>query len=195
MLSLRSPLSSEQMSTTGPIVSNRFLLRSRCTMLGHVSAIDSSAVVFATAMRRPSKMTVLRSLTCANFFQTLSKPTSSATLLPEILIWDSADASLPCDGSARYFSLRADRKLWGWSSLGRVGRTKDAAVADVERPAVCHWLCTCVRGKEERGSPFLRRNLHVKYRTPLCEPSCLPRVASSHSTPSQDPVVPATGPA
>jgi hypothetical protein len=33
-----------------------------------------------------------------------------------------------------------------------------------------------------------------KYRLPLCSPLCLPRVASSHSTPYHVPAVPSTGP-
>ena len=53
------------------------------------------------------------------------------------------------------------------------------------------------RGAAEVQSKIRRVDysyLHSKYLTPLWLPSCLPLLGSSHSTPSQSPLVPWTGP-
>ena len=76
-------------------------------------------------MRVPSKMANLSSARSACFRRIFSKPTSSATL-PENLI-----CALAAEISEVYFSFSAAMKLWGGSLL-RVGRTKEAAVRDVD---------------------------------------------------------------
>ena len=135
-LRLRNSLSSEQISTTGPKRSNRFLLRSNSLTLGHTWPMDgcgpfsASAGSEAPATWTPSRMTNCSSSSWACWRRIFSKPTSSATL-PEKKIF--LGWAWPSVGSPAYLSWRADRKDWGGSGV-RVGRTKDAAVGDLEWP-------------------------------------------------------------
>jgi len=137
MLSRWRLLSSPHTSTTGASRSSRFLLRSRCTMLGQVSETLLSSDATALATRSPSRITILSSPTWASLRRTLSKPFSSATL-PEMIICRACSSAVPssppCGSWATYLSCSAAMKLCG-ESAGRVGRTNDAAVADFERPA------------------------------------------------------------
>ena len=89
----------------------------------------------------------------------------SSSSPPSPPVAPDATGSLP----SRYFVAMASRNV----TLGRIlcGRTKDPGVAPSSDDAV-----------------------HSKYRLPPWDPSCLPLVGSSHSTPIQMPSCASTGP-
>ena len=55
-------------------------------------------------------------------------------------------------------------------------------------------LCENARAVRRMNNVVPATHVQVKYRTPSFTPSCFPRWGSSHSTPSQVPAVPSTGP-
>ena len=78
-------------------------------------------------------MTNCSSSSWACWRRIFSKPTSSATLPEKMIFLGGFWSSI---GSPAYLSCRAERKDWG-ASVGRVGRTKDAAVGDFFLPGHC----------------------------------------------------------
>ena len=168
---LRRFSSSPQINTISSNSSKRFLLKSSSAILGHVSLIVFPGFS-AHLIRAPSTMTIFNSRSWASCCRILSNPISS-TSLPEISMLLSTACCLMAPTA--YFSWTASTKLWTGSGSLLSGK-KDAAHVEERRPVFSFRLLGVYRF-------VIFGDLHLKYLTPSNEPSFLPRVASSHSTP------------
>ena len=133
-----------QISATSTQVSSKFLLRSSSWILGHARLSSCCACAMVSESRssetarihRVSSSTIFKSSKTDNCFQIRSNPTSSTTF-PEIsMSWCSnRNSSCPLPGrvSGAYLWRRASKNDRGLS-YGRVGRTKDPAVFEFDKP-------------------------------------------------------------
>lgn len=133
-LNPRSPSRWEHISTTVPKLTKILRLRSNSATFGQTSRIDFSWLpVEDEATRRPSRMTIFSSCSWACCKRILSKPISSATLPDTTICGPDETGVLSAATPEAYFSSSASRKVLGFSA-GRVGRTNEAAVGDLDMP-------------------------------------------------------------